>query len=138
MQIDYQLCIYGSPAIDINYLFGWLKRDDNWDIPLEDVVVFYHQEFVAALNSLGFSKYIPSLIDLNVELIRHGRTNVLMHIAFIPCAFIDWETARIGDIMGTDENDEISRNFKKGLYNNPNCKALMQRTLRGFQHKGWL
>lgn len=138
MQIDYQLSVYGSPAIDINYIFGLLKRDDDGNIPWEDVIVFYHQEFTAALNSFGFSKLIPSLIDLNIELIRHGRINVMLMPTFIPFAFIDWETVKMEDVFATNENDEVSRNFRKSLYNSPKCKAIMQRTLKSFTHKGWL
>lgn len=117
---------------------GLLKRDDDGNVPLEDMVVFYHQEFVGTLNILGFSKSIPSLIDLNVELLRHGHTNVLMMIVFIPFAFIDWETAKMEDYFGVDVEDDRTRNLKKNLYNNPKCKAVMQRTLRSFTHKGWL
>lgn len=138
LQIDYQLSIYCSPAIDLNYVSGFLNRDDNGDIPYEDVIVYYHQEFVKTLTAFGFTEPIPSLIDLNVELMRHGRTNVLMQIVFTPYTYIDWTTARMEDIMGTNENDEKAKIFKKNLYNHPICKAVMQRTLKSFVHKGWL
>lgn len=132
------MCVYGSPAIDLNYIFALLNRDDNGKIPFDDIVVFYHQEFVAALKSLEFSKPIPSLIDLNVELIRHGKCQVLMMIVYIPMAFISADTSIVGNIMGTDENNDIVSNFKKNLYNIPKCKAILQQELRSFAHKGWL
>ncbi|XP_037030046.1 uncharacterized protein LOC119069927 [Bradysia coprophila] len=136
--IDYQLSIYCSPAIDLNYAASMLSRDENGDIPYDDVIVFYHQEFVKTLNTFGYTEPIPSLIDLNVELIRHGRTNVLMLIIFVPYGYIDWTTTRMEDFMGTNENDEKAKMFKKSLYNQPICKAIMQRTLKSFLHKGWL
>lgn len=115
-----------------------LRQDDNGDIPYDDIIVFYHQEFVKTLHTFGFAEPIPSLIDVNVELVRHGRTNVLMQIVFIPFAFVDWTTARIEDFMGTNENDEKAKVLKTALYNHPICKAVMQRTLKSFVHKGWL
>ncbi|KAJ6632788.1 hypothetical protein Bhyg_15948 [Pseudolycoriella hygida] len=137
--IDYQLSIFGSPAIDINYISSLLKRDSNGDIPFEDVVVYYHQQFAAALKSLGFLKEIPSLIDLNVELLRHGRTNVLMSIVFVPLLFVDWETMNFEDLMKTnEESGEISWNFTESIFSHPICKSILQRHLISFEHKGWL
>lgn len=129
------MCIYGSPAIDLSYIVGLLKRDEYGEIPFEEIIVYYHQEFVKTLETFGFSKYIPSLIDLNVELLKHGRTNVLMTIAFVPFAIINFENVGVEEMFGTTEK---SKNFRKSLYNSPTCKAFMQRTLKSFARKGWL
>lgn len=117
---------------------GWLNRDENGNMPYEDIVCYYHEEFVKTLNRFGFEKYIPSLIDLNVELIRHSRVTVLMSITFFPISFVDWTTTRLEDIILADGNDEKAKTFKKSVYNGPICKALMQRSLESFVHKGWL
>lgn len=38
----------------------------------EELIKFYHDSFVDTLNKLGFLKPIPSLLELNVELLKNG------------------------------------------------------------------
>lgn len=112
-----------------------VKRDENGEIPFEDLVVFYHEQFVEALKRFGFSKTVPSLLDLNMELLRHGRIYIVIMILFIPFVFIDWEKRKNEDVPTA--GDDRSR-FRKNLYSHPTYKKLMQSSLETFSQKGWL
>lgn len=111
-----------------------VKRDENGEIPFEELVIFYHENFVEALKKFGFSKPIPSLHDLNIELLRHGRINIVIMILFIPFVFFDLEEANAGNNSTGDDRT----NFRKNLYNHPTYKQLIQRSLKTFLQKGWL
>jgi hypothetical protein len=117
-------------------MFGIIKRDADGNIPSEEIVMFYHQEFIKALKSFGYLKPPPSLLDLNIELLRHGAVNVLLMICFIPFSFVDWNTMTAEDIMGNDS--DRAKNFKKKLYEHPICKKLLQNEMKTWVHKGWI
>lgn len=98
--------------------------------------MYYHQEFVKALEQLGSTKSPPSLLDLNVELLRHGAINTLIWICMLPFQFIDLANVDAKDIMGDDQ--ERTHKFKKTLYNNPIYKELILNEMNSWIAKGWL
>lgn len=133
--MDYQLSVWCSPVIDLTYMMGLCRFIDGNDSIKEEMVVFYHQELVKALNSIGYMKAPPTLLDINVELLKHGAMNIAIWINFFPFLFIDWSTMSTDDMMGNDS--ERSRNFKKNLYNSPMLKKLIQKEMKTWMYKGW-
>lgn len=112
-----------------------VKRDENGALPFDELILFYYREFVNALTAFGYMKPPPSLLDFNVELLRHGAINVLLSICFTPFSFIDWDKMSVEDMMGNDS--ERSKNFKKSLYEHPICKMLLQKEMKSWVNKGW-
>lgn len=96
----------------------------------------YHQEFVNALKQFGFKKPIPTLLDLNVELLQHGTINVVIWICFLPYSFINLSDYDAKDIMGDDR--ERTQKLKKTLYSNPIYKTLVLNEINSWIAKGWL
>lgn len=117
-------------------MFGIVKRDDEGELPIDDLIMFYHQNFVKALKTFGYMRSPPSLLDLNVELLKHGAINTLMSICFLPFSFIDWETFKVEDLIGNDS--ESRKNFKVKMYEHPTVKALLQRDMKSWVNKGWM
>jgi hypothetical protein len=116
-------------------MMGLCRLTDANDSIKDEMVVFYHHELVKALNSIGYMKAPPSLLDLNVELLKHGAMNIAIWINFFPFLFIDWSTMSTDDMMGNDS--EKSRNFKKSLYNSPILQKLIQKEMKTWMYKGW-
>lgn len=134
--LDYQLNVWCSPTVDLTYVMGLVKFDDKTDVNLKaELIVFYHQELLSALKSIGYMKTPPTLLDLNVELLRHGAMNITLWINFFPFLFVNWETMSIEEMLGVDS--EKSRNFKKSLYNSPVLKSMLQREMKSWMLKGW-
>jgi hypothetical protein len=136
LQIDFQLCCWSSPAVDLSYMFGVVKRDSEGELPTEELTAYYHQEFVEALKSFGFMKKPPSLLDLNIEILENGALKVLHGICFSPFQFIDWSKISPEDMMGNDI--ERRKKFKRALFENPMCAKIIQREIRTWELKGWL
>lgn len=97
--------------------------------------MFYHEELVAALKSIGYIKKPPTLLDVNLELLKHGKVTVALWINFYPFTFIDWSTMKIEDMMG--EDSERSREFKKNLYNSPILQKLIRQEMKNWMYLGW-
>lgn len=129
-QIDFQLSVYCSPAVDLTFAFDLVKRDESGELPIDEITTFYHEQFVAALKGFGFTKPHPTLIELNDELSKHGTIQVLRSIFFIPFRFVDQ--------VEKPEEDGRDGNYRKLLYNYPKCKMIFQKLLNSWVEKGWL
>lgn len=114
-------------------MLGIVKRDENGELPVEELILFYHQEFVKTLKTFGFMKTPPSLLDLNVELLKHGALNVILSTCFIPFSFLDWDKVTAEDVIGTGDDTD----FKRSMFRHPMCKRLLQRDMKSWVHKGW-
>lgn len=98
--------------------------------------MYYHQEFVNSLKQFGFTKSPPTLLDLNVELLKHGTINTIIWICFLPYSFIDLSDFDAKDIMGDDR--ERTQKLKKSLYSNQQYKTLILNEIDSWIAKGWL
>lgn len=113
-----------------------VKGDENGVQPTGDLILFYHKEFVEALKLFGYTKPPPSLVDLNVELLRHGAISALLCICFVPFNFVDWSNIKVEDMVG--DVGVTSKSFRKSMYEHPICKMLIQTEMKTWVHKGWL
>lgn len=118
---------------------SFIKRDENFDLPVpqEEVIMFYHNEFVAALKKFGYMKSPPSLLDLNVELLKHGAIGMFMDIAFVPFMFVDWDTMKVEDVMALDDKGNIFQSRIK-MMQNPICEKILKDGLKTWITKGFL
>lgn len=66
--IDFQLCHWGSPAIDLLYVLYLVVSRDVMNAHRDRLVREYHQCFVEYLSGLGHQGWVPSLKDLHSEL----------------------------------------------------------------------
>lgn len=117
-------------------MLGIIKRDNNGELPADELIMFYHQEFVNALKDFGYIKSPPSLLDLNLEILKHGALIVLVFVCFVPLGFVDWSKISPEDMIGGD--NERTKSFKRSLFEHPNCKKLIQREMKNWLHKGWV
>lgn len=62
--IDFQFSVWNSPAIDLQYFLHTSVQDDICHI---EMVQFYHQKLVQALNKLKFKGHVPTLFDFQQQ-----------------------------------------------------------------------
>ncbi|XP_049305749.1 uncharacterized protein LOC105230984 isoform X2 [Bactrocera dorsalis] len=71
MLFDYQISIFGSPAIDLHYAFTMMfspeMRRDHYDVLLN----FYISNFQQTLRKMEFKGHIPTDIEIRQELKKH-------------------------------------------------------------------
>lgn len=134
-QIDYQICIHGTPAIDLIYALHFFVTIQNRKQHRDELIAIYHQQFVESLKKFGYLKSPPSLIDLHVELLRNGHLEVLIAICFIVYSFIDI-TSLTAEDMGKGEAAEKS---KRKMYREAaGYKDFILNELSRFKHNGFI
>lgn len=71
--VDFQISNYASPGVDIAYLLNAVA-DIEWRTETSEfeIIELYYQTFVGLLNKLGFLGKIPTMLDLQMEILRCG------------------------------------------------------------------
>lgn len=62
----------GSPIIDLMYFLTSSPAYDVLEQSKEELVFTYYETLAVLLQRLNYKKSIPSLMDLQVELLKHG------------------------------------------------------------------
>jgi len=76
LQIDYQNCVIGSPIIDLIYFLTSSVACDVLEAARDELIYAYHETLVLILQKLGYTGYIPTLNDLQVELLKKGALGI--------------------------------------------------------------
>lgn len=119
-------------------MLALIKRDENAELPVskEVLIMFYHEEFVKALKQFGYMKSPPSLLDLNIELLKNGAMSAIMDIAFMQFTLLDWSTITAEDMMTSDKDRAME--MRKQMYSHPTCQKIIKQGLRTWIAKGIL
>jgi hypothetical protein len=72
-QIDFQLSIFATPAIDIFYLLYMIASNDTREQHRQEILKYYFEVFQETVLKMGLmGGPAPSLLDFNVELLKNG------------------------------------------------------------------
>lgn len=70
--VDYQFVYWGSPAIDLNYLFFTSVEDNIRKTKWNFLIHYYHTILSKTLRDLGVTSPIPKVSDIHMELMQKG------------------------------------------------------------------
>lgn len=72
LQIDYQFCVWATPAIDLFYILYLVASTDIQRLYKTELITFYYNELKVTLKQMGYLSKIPSMLDLQLELLQNG------------------------------------------------------------------
>lgn len=82
LQVDFQNCVVGSPIIDLMYFLTSSPAHDVLEKSKDELIYTYYETLVVLLQRLGYKKPIPTLMDLQVEMLKHGALGKFQHINY--------------------------------------------------------
>lgn len=126
--IDFQLCIYGTPAIDLCYAKYMLTNSERRD----ELISYYYEVFSDSLKKMGFKGKIPTFEDLENELKINGYYDVLLAISSLPFQVIPLADI-FEDLFDPVKGDEL----RKGFFKNPVVQNMYKKLLPEFLEKGY-
>ena len=89
-KIDFQICKFATPAIDLIYALYYFLSTENRKTRRAEIIAIYHEEFVDALKKFGYLKSPPSLMDLQVELLKNGFFEVIVSVCMSIFFYMDF------------------------------------------------
>lgn len=130
--LDYQVSVLASPCVDLFYALYNMISNENRRARGSEIIYDYHTEFSNTLKSLNFTGSIPTLHDLQMELLRHGKMEVVKCVSFQLFFLLD--TAKLAEYMASGD----SKALKASLFNEPRFKDFIKAELPRLVHLGLL
>ncbi|XP_075148803.1 uncharacterized protein LOC142222514 [Haematobia irritans] len=112
--VDYQLCQYGSPVYDLYY---FLLSSTKFELKLDSFEYFiryYHENLEANLKSLKYSKAIPTLKELHMELLE--KSGFAIYAATGVMAAVLLEPSENANLENMVKEGDSGKKFKKNMY----------------------
>lgn len=97
-QLDFQICFYGSPAVDLSHALYCFLSTENRKTRRDEFIATYHAQFVESLKSFGFLKQIPSFLDLQIELLKNGNLQAMIGLCYTIGVYFDMQTVTMEDM----------------------------------------
>lgn len=132
--LDFQVSVFASPCVDLYYAFYNSISDENRRTRRDEIIHDYHLEFASSLKRFGYIGKVPSLLDLQMDLIKHGQMEVLKCIAFKIFFYIDAANAQNDEVIGSSE----SKNIKIKIFNDPRYQNFIKAELPRLARMGFL
>ncbi|XP_059621219.1 uncharacterized protein LOC132264900 [Phlebotomus argentipes] len=135
MFLDFQICFWGSPLIDLFYVLYSIGSTECRN-RREEVLTIYHNFFSDYLKQLGCLRKPPTLLQLNIEMLKKGTMEVLWGICFYPFFCLDFTKVDMDTVVNPDEQNK--ENMKELMYKNKEYLAVVKEVLPYMVYKGIL
>lgn len=99
-----------------------------------EFINIYYTQFVSSLKAFGYMKAPPSLIDLQVELLKNGNLEVILAVCNSVAFYCDLNNLTAEDL----DQGEGSKRMLKRLFNTPAYKEMIQKELPRFLYNGFI
>lgn len=133
MFIDFQLSFWGTPAVDLYYLLYLVCNKEARDNHRQEIICHYYKKLVETLDKFGHMGTVPTLLDINNELLKAGFLEVVIVVCFIPFLFADPSTA-----MNVFSETKDAKAYRRQLYSSSQYREILEPLLPQFLHKGFL
>ncbi|XP_055605520.1 uncharacterized protein LOC129753699 [Uranotaenia lowii] len=141
--IDYQVSIWGTPALDILYSMYNAVSSEVRDQHRDELISFYYEEFSSTLRKVGYLKKIPTLLDLHIEITKCGHLETFLSVAFLPLMTVmamgppkaeKQDETREFEIANVDQMYDLT----KMTFEHPKVVGMLKSYLPTLLHKGLL
>uniref|UniRef100_A0A182Q4D1 CHK kinase-like domain-containing protein n=1 Tax=Anopheles farauti TaxID=69004 RepID=A0A182Q4D1_9DIPT len=141
MLLDFQMSVWTTPAVDLIYALYNTVSIDTREEHRNELISFYHQELIECLNKFGYMRKPPTLLQIQLEILKCGHLEFLLAATFVPFMCVD-----ITEIMDMPENGEgfemdftdtakLVDSFRR-CYLTPVYVKFLKKNLPKLAHKG--
>lgn len=134
--VDFQLSCFNSPGIDLNFFFYGSVREQTRNSFMKKLIKSYHKTLSETLEKLSYSKPIPTLHDIHVEVLKKGMNGFIAALCEVPLLMIEQSDNLEMDVLLGDSQE--SEDFRYSLFNNPEYKKYIRKLLVEFDDLGYL
>ncbi|GAB0088769.1 hypothetical protein DMENIID0001_032330 [Sergentomyia squamirostris] len=134
--VDYQMCHYTSPAIDLNYFIFTSCHKDIKLAKMDYLIQYYHKNLVSSMELLKCTTKPLSLLDLQIDMLRklpYGLSSTVGTFAICVA-----EASDESEMETFTRTDEKAVKYKKKLYTNPIYVDALKQLVPFFDAKGAL
>uniref|UniRef100_A0A182R5T9 CHK domain-containing protein n=1 Tax=Anopheles funestus TaxID=62324 RepID=A0A182R5T9_ANOFN len=141
MLLDFQLSVWGTPAIDLIYAMYNSVSINTREQHRDELINFYYEELIECLKKFGYLRKFPTLLEINLEMLKCGHLEFLLAATFVPFMCVDIseviEMPKEGEGFEMDfaDLDKMMDSFKQ-CFLTPVYVEYITKNLPKFAHKG--
>lgn len=128
--VDFQEGYYGSPGIDLNYLFCSSLTKDTFVTYRDELIKEYQNTLSDVLLKLRYTKNIPTIDDIQAEILNKAFHGLATVTATLPI-LINMDPEYADPMNFILDSDEAKENRIK-VFNNPRYEAILVLFLNEF------
>ncbi|XP_014606111.1 PREDICTED: uncharacterized protein LOC106787889 [Polistes canadensis] len=114
--VDFQMCVYGSPALDLQYFLSTSPNNDVYENKKETLINEYYSTLCKTMKQLDCKTPPPSMEKLQKSIDDYEMVAMISSFAILPLVLVDRKEAKdINEIMGTDGGYDDSA-YKTDIY----------------------
>lgn len=130
IMLDFQTCVFASPAIDLTSALYNFLSDSNRIKHRDEFIAVYHKQFVNTLKQFGYNKHMPTLMDLQIEMLRNGNLQVITAICLKYLSYFDYKSLEPEDLTNGMKSIKIK------AFNTEGFKKMISEELPRFLYNG--
>lgn len=73
------MSVWSSPAIDLTYLIYTSAASELKIEQFDYLIQFYHTVLVDCLKKLNYSKRLPTLLELQIDVLKRGFYGIILY-----------------------------------------------------------
>ncbi|XP_055524794.1 uncharacterized protein LOC129718244 [Wyeomyia smithii] len=133
--VDYQLCFYSSPGVDLNYAIANCPNLETRDRS-DELIAIYHQALSETLKSVGYAQ-IPSLADVYHEIRRMEFFALVSVVSVLPVVMME-KTDSVEASFEAFYDEDQAEKFRRIQYSGKRFQAIAKPMLEQFDRRNLL
>ncbi|XP_065086874.1 uncharacterized protein LOC135708697 [Ochlerotatus camptorhynchus] len=135
--IDFQGPYYGSPVGDLfYYIISSSSLELKKSTQFDELIQYYQKQLAKGLKKLNYPGAIPSLRDIQIEILKRGFFGMYCLYSILPIVLADKsDNANLAGLIGDDEENH---KFRYDLFNNPLFHEHLRSLFKIFDVRGLL
>ncbi|XP_062123626.1 uncharacterized protein LOC133837000 [Drosophila sulfurigaster albostrigata] len=126
IMLDYQLCKYGSPALDLLFIITISAANDIRLKEFDHFVRIYWERLVDCLKLLKYQKPLPTLRELQKSMYHESNTFYPFFAIFNHLPVIQFPSDEQTSLHSLRDESEEGEKFRWRLFTNPAYAAIMK------------
>ena len=132
--MDFQLCNYNSPTMDLLYFFNTSLTEDTLVANRDRLLDEYLKCLSSTMSRLGCRTAAPSRAELEAAMQKYAIVGMIACFAVLPMMLVDKsEVKDLGEIFGEEEGQ-----FSNPAYAGKSYRRIMVKRLPKFDEMGLL
>lgn len=134
--VDFQLCYFSSPGIDLNYFLSTSPRADVRENKRDQILAGYYKNFISTLVELNV-KNIPCEATFKKEVLAREYYGFMAAVGILPIVLLDKEASKDSNLEAMGDADAGAK-LRHAMYFGENFQRAMKYLLPAFDRNNVL
>lgn len=134
--VDFQVCFIGPGVTDLVNVLYLSRNADLRSDEFDRLTQCYHQELIETLSKLNYTKPLPTLKDIEMQLIQRGVCHIVMSLCGKGARNFD-KMDEFDEAITRGDGDDPGKDLRACMLKQANDNELLKYFLNYYNEKGY-